>query len=81
MVIRALLTPSLRTSEYIVQGHRFNIYEQVGCFPATFNTAPAYPLVFMWPVVLGLVSFVFCGTYLFPKLLADLTLTIPLQQL
>ncbi|KAF8197962.1 pheromone A receptor-domain-containing protein [Pholiota molesta] len=27
---------------YIPQGHRFNIFEEVGCFPAIYNTPPAY---------------------------------------
>ncbi|KAI0789239.1 STE3-like pheromone receptor [Abortiporus biennis] len=44
---------------YIVQGHRFNIIEDIGCNPAIFNTPPAYPLVFIWPVALGCVSFVY----------------------
>ncbi|KAH7926791.1 STE3-like pheromone receptor [Leucogyrophana mollusca] len=45
--------------EYIVQGHRFDIYEQIGCYPATYNTTLSYPLVLMWPVVIGLVSSVY----------------------
>ncbi|KAI5119268.1 hypothetical protein M0805_007270 [Coniferiporia weirii] len=45
---------------YFVQGHRFNIFEQIGCFPATFNTPPAYPLVWMWPLLLGSISSVYC---------------------
>lgn len=46
--------------QYIVQGHRFNIFEDVGCYPVTWNTTPAYPLVFCWPVAIGLVSAVYC---------------------
>ncbi|KAH7923649.1 pheromone receptor [Leucogyrophana mollusca] len=45
--------------EYIVQGHRFDIFEQIGCFPFTLNTPPAYPLVLMWPVVIGLISAIY----------------------
>ncbi|KAG6329401.1 hypothetical protein ID866_9688 [Astraeus odoratus] len=45
---------------YIVQGHRFNIFEQVGCYPFTWNTPPAYALVFTWPVAIGLVSAYYC---------------------
>ncbi|KAI0729139.1 putative fungal pheromoneG-protein-coupled receptor [Fomitopsis betulina] len=45
---------------YIVQGHRFNIFEIIGCFPAIYNTVPAYPLSYMWPVVLGIISAVYC---------------------
>ncbi|KAF9007984.1 pheromone A receptor-domain-containing protein [Cyathus striatus] len=44
---------------YIVQGHRFDIVEDVGCFPTTYDTPPAYVIVWATPVVIGLVS----GTY------------------
>ncbi|KAI0315009.1 STE3-like pheromone receptor [Amylostereum chailletii] len=45
----------------VVQGHRFNILEDVGCASVTFNTLPAYFLVFMWPVLLGSISFIYAG--------------------
>ncbi|KAI0060055.1 STE3-like pheromone receptor [Artomyces pyxidatus] len=45
----------------VVQGHRYDILEDVGCIPVIYNTIPAYPLVFMWPVVIGCVSFVYAG--------------------
>jgi len=45
---------------YIVQGHRYNLFEILGCYPAIYNTIPAYPLVYMWPVAIGLVSAVYC---------------------
>ncbi|KAI0651369.1 pheromone A receptor-domain-containing protein [Trametes meyenii] len=44
---------------YIVQGHRFNIMQGAGCLPEIYNTPPAYPLVFMWPPLIGCVSFVY----------------------
>ncbi|KAJ3862129.1 pheromone receptor [Lentinula novae-zelandiae] len=43
----------------IVQGHRFDIIEEYGCSPTTYNTLPAYFLYYMWPVLIGLVSFVY----------------------
>ncbi|KZT69398.1 putative fungal pheromone GPCR, STE3-type [Daedalea quercina L-15889] len=46
---------------YVVQGHRYNILEDVGCTPVIFNTALAYPLVLIWPILLGCVSFVYAG--------------------
>jgi len=46
--------------QYTVQGHRFNIFEDLGCFPFTYNIWPAYPVVFAWPVAIGLVSAVYC---------------------
>ncbi|KAL5525152.1 STE3_2 [Sanghuangporus sanghuang] len=45
---------------YFVQGHRFNILEQIGCFPVTVNTPPAYAFVWMWPLLLGTISMVYC---------------------
>jgi hypothetical protein len=50
-------------TELIVQGHRFNIYEQIGCFPMTYNTKAAYPLVFAWPTIIGSISAVYCGKH------------------
>ncbi|KAG9310936.1 putative fungal pheromone GPCR, STE3-type [Chiua virens] len=44
---------------YVVQGHRFDILEDIGCYPAIYNTLPAYFLVSMWPILLGCISFVF----------------------
>uniref|UniRef100_A0A8H7Y347 Pheromone receptor n=2 Tax=Psilocybe cubensis TaxID=181762 RepID=A0A8H7Y347_PSICU len=45
---------------YIVQGHRFNIFEEVGCYPFTYNTPPAYFLVYMVPIPIGLTSGAYC---------------------
>lgn len=49
--------------DYVVQGHRFNILQGVGCLPEIYNTPPAYPLVFMWPPLIGCVSFVYACAY------------------
>jgi pheromone a factor receptor len=57
--------------EYVVQGHRYNIYEDIGCFPATYNTPMAYPLVFAWPIVIGLISSVYCCKYIFAALVCQ----------
>ncbi|KAH7924993.1 STE3-domain-containing protein [Leucogyrophana mollusca] len=46
--------------QYIVQGHRFNIFEEIGCYPFTFNSPPAYALVFAWPIAIGMVSACYC---------------------
>ncbi|KAJ7661852.1 GPCR fungal pheromone mating factor, partial [Mycena rosella] len=45
--------------QYIVQGHRFNIYEQIGCYPALYNSLPMYLLSAMWLPLLGLVAAVY----------------------
>ncbi|KAJ7455397.1 GPCR fungal pheromone mating factor, partial [Mycena latifolia] len=44
---------------YIVQGHRFNIYQQVGCYPALYNSVPMYLLSLLPPPLLGLASGVY----------------------
>lgn len=46
--------------QYVVQGHRFNIFEDIGCWPATYDTPVAYPLVYVWPVAIGMVSACYC---------------------
>ncbi|KAH7882763.1 pheromone A receptor-domain-containing protein [Phlebopus sp. FC_14] len=46
--------------QYIVEGHRFNIFEELGCYPYTYNTTLAYPLSFVWPPIIGLISGVYC---------------------
>jgi hypothetical protein len=48
--------------DYVVQGHRFNIFEDIGCYPATVNTIPTIFLLEIWPIVIGLVSGTYCGT-------------------
>ncbi len=50
-----------RCLEYIPQGHRFNIYEDIGCYPFTYNTWVAVVLVYIIPIIVGLVSAVYCG--------------------
>ncbi|KAF5321186.1 hypothetical protein D9619_001396 [Psilocybe cf. subviscida] len=45
--------------QYIVQGHRYNIFEEVGCYPFTYNTPPAYLLVWALPLVIGMTSAVY----------------------
>ncbi|TFY54063.1 hypothetical protein EVG20_g9864 [Dentipellis fragilis] len=47
--------------QLIVEGHRYNIFENIGCYPFTFNTAPAYPLTIIWPIFLGLISSCYCA--------------------
>lgn len=54
-------TDFLEIEVYIVSGHRFNILEDVGCYPAIINTWLAYLLVGTWPIVIGLISAVYCG--------------------
>lgn len=46
--------------QYIVQGHRFNIFEDIGCYPFTYNVTLAYPLVFVWPLIISVISAAYC---------------------
>ncbi|KAF5353484.1 hypothetical protein D9756_007950 [Leucocoprinus leucothites] len=46
--------------QYIVQGHRFDIYEDIGCFPALYNTLPLYFLSLSWPLIIGCISASYC---------------------
>lgn len=48
---------------YVVSGHRFDIYEDIGCQPAIYNTPVAYALVLCWPIAIGLASGAYCCAY------------------
>lgn len=50
----------LPSIEYVVQGHRFNIFEQIGCYPALYNTLLAFFISSMWPLLIGLISMTYC---------------------
>src|SRR5712672_3142923 len=39
-------------TEIIVEGHRFDIFEEFGCLHNTYNVPPAYPITIIWPAVL-----------------------------
>ncbi|KAK7032507.1 a-factor receptor [Paramarasmius palmivorus] len=43
----------------IVQPYRFQIIEDVGCYPSTYNSLLAYVLYYMWSIALGLVALVY----------------------
>lgn len=45
----------------IVHPHRFDILENIGCYPVTYNTLPAYFLWLMWPLLLAVASFIYAG--------------------
>jgi pheromone a factor receptor len=40
----------------IPQGHRFDIYEEMGCRPAIYSTIAALLLINAWPLIIGIVS-------------------------
>ena len=60
--LRTSRSLSLPYAEYVNQGHRFDIYEDVGCYPFIYNTIVAFLLSDCWPIIIGLVSAVYCGT-------------------
>ena len=45
-----------RLSDYIVQGHRFNIFEEFGCSPSSVYTWPIFPILLLPPIIIGLFS-------------------------
>ncbi|KAG7085964.1 hypothetical protein E1B28_003489 [Marasmius oreades] len=44
---------------YIVQGHRFDIFEDIGCWPSTYVTWVTFVLIFSWPLAIAVVSGVY----------------------
>jgi len=42
--------------QLVVNGHRFNVFENYGCQTATWNTHLSYVLVWSWPLIIGLIS-------------------------
>lgn len=44
-----------------VHAHRFDILEDIGCYPVTYGTLASYFLYYVWPIALGAVSFVYSG--------------------
>ncbi|KAF8725083.1 hypothetical protein AX14_008399 [Amanita brunnescens Koide BX004] len=46
--------------QIITEGHRFDIYEEMGCAPYTYNTWAAVVFVYIPPIAIGLVSAVYC---------------------
>ena len=47
------------SSDVVVQGHRGDIIEGVGCNPTTYNVTVAYPLVYAWPPVISFIAVVY----------------------
>ncbi|KAJ7909596.1 pheromone receptor [Mycena leptocephala] len=46
--------------QYIVQGHRYNIFEDIGCLGETYETPVAVVLFHLPPILIGCVSAVYC---------------------
>ena len=63
MAIRLRLVVYSDEIDYIVSANRYNIFEDIGPFSSTWVILPAFFLVLAWPVVIGAVSFFYCGEY------------------
>ncbi|KAJ6589756.1 pheromone A receptor-domain-containing protein [Mycena capillaripes] len=46
--------------QYIVQGHRYNIFEDIGCLGETYETPVAIVLFHLPPILVGCVSAAYC---------------------
>ncbi|KAG8742908.1 a-factor receptor [Ceratobasidium sp. 414] len=46
---------------YIVQDHRYDIFEDLGCWPVTYPTLLAIPLVMIWPIIIGTGTFIYAS--------------------
>ncbi|TDL19565.1 STE3-domain-containing protein [Rickenella mellea] len=44
---------------YLAQGNRYRIYEDIGCIINIYNVWPAYPVYYMWPLVISMISLVY----------------------
>ncbi|KAG8950991.1 a-factor receptor [Tulasnella sp. 424] len=45
----------------VVQGHRFDIIENIGCWPSIYVTPVTIPLVFLPPILINIVSMVYAS--------------------
>ncbi len=59
----ARLTNKRNTTDYIVQGNRFDIYEDYGCNPVIYDTWVALVIYNLPAIVIGLISAIYCCTY------------------
>ncbi|OCH88490.1 STE3-domain-containing protein [Obba rivulosa] len=46
---------------YIVQGHRFDIVEEIGCLPATYFSVPAVLIVWFLPFVFAVITMIYAA--------------------
>jgi hypothetical protein len=60
-----LCYPSLSeaNTDVVVQGHRFDIVEDIGCSAVVYMTPLAFPLYILWAPVLAAVSFIYAGKF------------------
>ncbi|KAG9092746.1 a-factor receptor [Ceratobasidium sp. UAMH 11750] len=61
MLLGIFLPMLVMALSYVVQSNRYNILEDFGCWPATYPTLLAVPLVLMWPIIISVASFIYAG--------------------
>lgn len=67
MVLRAYIQPfhllfiSSFHSDYVVQGHRFDIIEGYGCRPTTYFSIAALFIVWIPPILMAIAALIFAG--------------------
>ncbi|KAG8708615.1 hypothetical protein FRC09_001130 [Ceratobasidium sp. 395] len=65
MIFELLMTVGLpiiaMILHYIVQGHRFDILEDIGCNPTTYVSVAALFIVYLPPIILSLGTFAYAG--------------------
>ena len=52
-----------RLLDYLVQDHRYNIVQYIGCQPATYVSIPVIFIVWLPPLLLSLGTFVYAGAW------------------
>jgi len=82
---RSLCVPRLTVvlPEIVIEGHRFDIFEEIGCVPNYYNVTLAYPITFIWAPVLFTITLVYGGALgssdLPPSLMSDHTLVLNIR--
>ncbi|CAE6486898.1 unnamed protein product [Rhizoctonia solani] len=45
---------------YVVQPTQYSLIENIGCWPVVHNSLLAIPMVYMWPIIISCISFIYC---------------------
>ncbi|KAI0946031.1 hypothetical protein AcV7_010118 [Taiwanofungus camphoratus] len=69
----------LMALHYIVQGHRFDIVEAIGCQPATYYSIPAVFIVWFPPLVLSMITLIYASLALYHFVRRRVTFAMHLQ--
>jgi pheromone a factor receptor len=71
----------IRLIDYIVQGHRYNIVQYIGCQPTTYVSIPGIFIVWLPSLLLSLGTFVYAGAFFYhpsPAPVSDTSIGIAL---